>query len=60
MVSGAAWFILNAIWPPPGLGEVDELTFRNSIDFSEPHDEGIAGKKINEEKCSVLVSTSQV
>jgi NCS1 family nucleobase:cation symporter-1 len=23
-ISGSVWILLNAIWPPPGLGEVDE------------------------------------
>lgn len=34
-VSGTTWLLLNTIWPPPGLGEIDEKdvfgTFEPSV-----------------------------
>jgi len=53
LISGVAWLSLNAIWPPPGLGEVDDSEQGRQED-------DVANNKIHdEEKVSSLGSTNQ-
>lgn len=56
-ISGVAWLALNAIWPPPGLGEVDDdHKFSMTISSEEGRQEGDVdnNKMPDEEKGSSL------
>jgi NCS1 family nucleobase:cation symporter-1 len=39
VISGSFWMSFNTIWPPPGVGEIDEKDYFGTFGEKDSHDE---------------------